>query len=229
MRKVLLVLLVGVLSLTAAACSSGDDDDAGAGADYGAAAAEETAADAGEAESGGGEDAVAVAQESSVPSVGPRVIQTASLVLSVPRNEFEKVVDRARVLATSSGGFVVESSASQSGGERQARQREPRRAHPGAELCARDGAAFGARPCGRARGGGPGRLAGVRRPRGEGAPSRGRGEPAAEPARRDEHGRRGADGAIAAEPGAARPGAGARAAPVPRGPGRLRHDLARRS
>ena len=117
MRKVLLVLLVGVLSLTAAACSSGDNDDAGAGADYGAAVAEETAADAGEAESGGGEDAVAVAQGSSVPSVGPRVIQTASLVLSVPRNEFEKVVDRARVLATSSGGFVVESSASQSGGE----------------------------------------------------------------------------------------------------------------
>ena len=117
MRKVLLVLLVGVLSLTAAACSSGDDDDAGAGADYGAAVAEETAADAAEAESGGGEDAVAVAQGSSVPSVGPRVIQTASLALSVPRNEFEKVVDRARVLATSSGGFVVESSASQSGGE----------------------------------------------------------------------------------------------------------------
>ncbi|MGH3044886.1 MAG: DUF4349 domain-containing protein [Gaiellaceae bacterium] len=117
MKKVLLVLLVGVLSLTAAACSSGDNDDAGEGADYGAAAAEETAADGGEAESGGGEDAVAVAQGSSVPSVGPRVIQTASLVLSVPRNEFEKVVDRARVLATSSGGFVVESSASQSGGE----------------------------------------------------------------------------------------------------------------
>ena len=117
MRKVLLVLLVGVLSLTAAACSSGDDDDAGAGADYGDAVAEETAADAAEAESGGGEDAVAVAQGSSVPSVGPRVIQTASLALSVPRNEFEKVVDRARVLATSSGGFVVESSASQSGGK----------------------------------------------------------------------------------------------------------------
>ena len=71
-----------------------------------------------EAESGGGQDAVAVAQGSSVPSVGPRVIQTASLTLSVPRNDFEKVVDRARLLATSSGGFVVESSASQSGDER---------------------------------------------------------------------------------------------------------------
>jgi len=117
MRKVLLVLLVGVLALTAAACSSGGDDDEGAAADVGAVAAEETAGDAAEAESGGGQDAVAVAQGSSVPSVGPRVIQTASLALSVPRNEFEKVVDRARLLATSSGGFVVESSASQSGGE----------------------------------------------------------------------------------------------------------------
>jgi hypothetical protein len=78
---------------------------------------EEAAADAGAAESGGGEEAVAVAQESAVPSVGPRVIQTASLTLSVPRNEFEEVVDRARRLAISSGGFVVESSASQSGGE----------------------------------------------------------------------------------------------------------------
>ncbi len=118
MRKVMLVLLVGLLALTAAACSSGSDGDEAADAGSGAVAVEETAADAAEAESGGGQDAVAVAQGSSVPSVGPRVIQTASLTLSVPRNDFEKVVDRARLLATSSGGFVVESSASQSGDER---------------------------------------------------------------------------------------------------------------
>jgi hypothetical protein len=115
MRKVLLVLLVAALALTAAACSSGDDEAGDAGGQ--AVIEEEAAADAGAAESGGGEDAVAVAQESAVPSVGPRVIQTASLTLSVPRNEFEEVVDRARRLAISSGGFVVESSASQSGGE----------------------------------------------------------------------------------------------------------------
>jgi hypothetical protein len=123
MRKVLLVLLVGLLALAAGACSSGDDDEAG---DAGAAAAEaEAPMDAaaadeggGEEAGGGGEDAVAVSQGSAVPSVRPRVIQTASLSLSVPRNEFEKVVDRARLLATSSGGFVVESSASQSGDER---------------------------------------------------------------------------------------------------------------
>lgn len=115
MRKVLLVLLVAALALTAAACSSSDDDAGDAGGQ--AVMEEEAAADAGAAESGGGEEAVAVAQESAVPSVGPRVIQTASLTLSVPRNEFEEVVDRARRLAISSGGFVVESSASQSGGE----------------------------------------------------------------------------------------------------------------
>lgn len=115
MRKVLLVLLVAALALTAAACSSGDDDAGDAGGQ--AVMEEEVAADAAAAESGGGEEAVAVAQESAVPSVGPRVIQTASLTLSVPKNEFEEVVDRARRLAISSGGFVVESSASQSGGE----------------------------------------------------------------------------------------------------------------
>jgi hypothetical protein len=122
MRKVLLVLLVGLLALIAAACSSGGDDDAGdAGTDGGGQVMEEAAAadvGAAEAESGGGEDAVAVAQQgSSVPSVGPRVIQTASLMLSVPRNDFEEVVAQARRLAISSGGFVVESSASQSGDE----------------------------------------------------------------------------------------------------------------
>jgi hypothetical protein len=120
MRKVLLVLVVGLVALAAAACSSGDDDEAGDGRAVAAeaeASMEEAAADGGGAE-GGGQDAVAVSQGSTIPSVRPRVIQTASLSLSVPRNEFEEVVDRARLLATSSGGFVVESSASQSGDER---------------------------------------------------------------------------------------------------------------
>ena len=117
MRKVLLVLLVGLLALTAAACSSGDDDEGADGGGEAAAVMEAEAPDAAVSDSGGGE-AVPVSQGgSSVPAVGPRVIQTASLILSVPRNDFEKVVAQARSLAVSSGGFVVESSASQSGGE----------------------------------------------------------------------------------------------------------------
>lgn len=116
MRKILLALLVAALAVTAAACSGGDAD--GESADMGVAAAETGAVDA----EGGGGEAEPAAQRSggggSLPSVGPRVIQTASLSLSVPRNEFRATVDRARTVALGLGGFVVSSSASQ-GTERQ--------------------------------------------------------------------------------------------------------------
>ena len=116
MRKILLALLVAALAAAAAACSGGDAD--GEGAEMGAVAEETGVADA----EGGGE-AEPVAQRSgggggSLPSVGPRVIQTASLSLSVPRDEFRATVDRARTVALGLGGFVVSSSASQ-GPERQ--------------------------------------------------------------------------------------------------------------
>ena len=55
---------------------------------------------------------------SSLPSIGPSVVQTASLSLSVPRNEFDGTIQRARTIATGSGGFVVSSSASQGDDER---------------------------------------------------------------------------------------------------------------
>jgi hypothetical protein len=115
MRKLLLVTALLALSLAAAACSSGDDDSG----DGGAVAADVAAA---ETEAAGGEDAVAVAepaQESStLPPLGPRVIQTASLSLSVEPNGFDAAVSRARTIATGLGGFVVSSSASQGDGER---------------------------------------------------------------------------------------------------------------
>jgi hypothetical protein len=108
MRKILLALIVAALAVAAAACSGGDDESA----DMGAAAAETAAVEA----EGGGE-AAPVAQRSggggSLPSVGPRVIQTASLSLSVQRGEFRRTVDRARTVALGLGGFVVSSSASQ--------------------------------------------------------------------------------------------------------------------
>jgi hypothetical protein len=115
MRKILFALLVAVLAVTAAACSAGDGDADGEAADTGAAVA-----DAGAAEAGGGSEAEPAVQRSgggSLPSSGPRVIQAASLSLSVPRNEFRQTVDRARNVALGLGGFVVSSSASQ-GAER---------------------------------------------------------------------------------------------------------------
>jgi hypothetical protein len=111
MRKIQLALLVAALAVTAAACSGGDDDSGGAEGDMGAAVTDIAAAEA-----SGGDEAEPVAQRSgggSLPSFGPRVIQTASLSLSVPRNEFRQAVDRARNVALGLGGFVVSSSASQ--------------------------------------------------------------------------------------------------------------------
>jgi Domain of unknown function (DUF4349) len=111
MRKLTIIALVAALALVAFGCSSGDDDSEGAAAGD-VSAAEEAAAD----------EAVAVAQPSqgggSLPTVGPRIVQTASLALSVPRDAFDTTIQRARTIATGVGGFVVSSSASQGDGER---------------------------------------------------------------------------------------------------------------
>ena len=115
MRKLIVISFIGLLALGGLACTSGGDDEAGAGA-----AADVSGGDSAVAEEGGGE-AVPVSQPSqgggSVPSVGPRIVQTASLSLSVPRREFDSTIQHARTIATGSGGFVVSSSASQ-GAER---------------------------------------------------------------------------------------------------------------
>ena len=111
MRKLTIIALVAALALVAFGCSSGDNDSEGA-ATGDVSAAEEAAAD----------EAVAVAQSSqgggSLPTVGPRIVQTASLALSVPRDAFDATIQRARTIATGAGGFVVSSSASQGDGER---------------------------------------------------------------------------------------------------------------
>ena len=110
MRKLIVIVLIGALAVVALACSSGDDDESAATADAGAV--EESA---GEADASAG-DAVAVSQQSggaSLPAIGPSIVQTASLALAVPRDEFETTIQRARTIATGAGGFVVSSSASQ--------------------------------------------------------------------------------------------------------------------
>jgi hypothetical protein len=115
MRKILLVALVAGLALVPAACSGGgDDDDGAAGVEAVDATAEPVSAREA-SDSGGGEAAVSqpAGEGSLLPPVGPKVIQTASLSLSVPRNRFPEVVNEARTLAAGFGGFVVSSTASQ--------------------------------------------------------------------------------------------------------------------
>jgi hypothetical protein len=116
MRKPIVIAWLVALTLLAAGCSSGGEDEEGATA---GPAAEESA---GGAEAGVADEAVAVSEPSpggsSLPSIGPSVVQTASLSLSVPRNEFDGTIQRARTIATGSGGFVVSSSASQGDDER---------------------------------------------------------------------------------------------------------------
>jgi Domain of unknown function (DUF4349) len=112
MRKLIAVAFIGVFALVAVACSSGDADDEG-GAVTGDVAVAGSAKEAGQSS----DDAVAVAQPTqgggALPAIGPRIVQTASLALSVPRDEFETTIQRVRTIATGSGGFVVSSSASQ--------------------------------------------------------------------------------------------------------------------
>jgi Domain of unknown function (DUF4349) len=114
MRRHWIALTLAALLLALAACAGDDDSEAGseAGGDAATGVAEEPAR---EVDSSEGElvSQPAGDRDSSLPSLGPRVIQTASVSLSVPSNEFEDVVDRARTIATGFGGFVVGSSASQ--------------------------------------------------------------------------------------------------------------------
>ena len=108
-------LLVLVALLTG--CSSGGDDAGGGGGDGAitdAAIAEEAAsAEAGGADAGGGGGAPPVSAE--LPGLAPRVVRTASLRVTVPRDGFRAAVDEARSIVAGLGGFVVGSSASQAG------------------------------------------------------------------------------------------------------------------
>jgi Domain of unknown function (DUF4349) len=115
MRRILLVALVAGLALVPAACSGGDNDEGATGAEAVEGAAEAPAGAREVSDSGGGEAAVSqpVGEGSSLPPLGPKVIQTAALSLSVPRNRFQEVVNEARTVAAGFGGFVVSSTASQ--------------------------------------------------------------------------------------------------------------------
>jgi hypothetical protein len=116
-KRLALVTTALALALFAAACSGGSDDEAaGTTAGEPAVVDESAARNLSQGEEGGEEAGVPVA--STVPAVGPRVIQTASLTVSVARGHFDETVDEARSIAARFGGFVVSSAASQGSEQR---------------------------------------------------------------------------------------------------------------
>ena len=138
-RMVLIPLvLLTAAALAVSACSASGDEEAAAPAAAEPAPAETAPGDLGTVDSGaaGGQDAErgaaaeaappaeppavdgSIPISGQVPPIEPRVIQNASLSVTVPKDDFEEVVDQARQIATTLGGFVTSSSASQGGDDR---------------------------------------------------------------------------------------------------------------
>ena len=112
-----LALLVPlVLALALSACNSGNSESGAAGTGGGGDFAEGS----GEASSGGGSSRAfdTSVHASAVPRVGPQVIQTASMRLSIAHGSFEDKIDDAHAIVDSYGGFVVSSTASQGSDKR---------------------------------------------------------------------------------------------------------------
>jgi Domain of unknown function (DUF4349) len=113
-KRCALLAVVFALAVSVAACSGGGDEEGAAvGGGQPAPAGEDGAARMPTRSGGEGEGAEAAPVASTVPAVGPRVIQTASLTVSVARGKFDETVDEARSIAARFGGFVVSSTASQ--------------------------------------------------------------------------------------------------------------------
>jgi hypothetical protein len=134
----LVLLLVGAALFVGACSGTGDDE----------AAAPETAVAGGDLEAGDGAAAPAPAEPAAappaeaaeppaaaaetnaapldeellavdpLPGVQPRVIQNATLSVTVAKGDFEQAIDRARQIAAALGGFVTSSQSSQGPEER---------------------------------------------------------------------------------------------------------------
>jgi hypothetical protein len=119
MRKLVAsCLLAFLVGLVGAACSGGDDSGSGGGVAGATVGATDEASAAAAERSPNASRSAAVPVVSAIPEVGPKVVQTASLRLSVRTGGFDETVDEARSIAAGLGGFVVSSSATQQGFER---------------------------------------------------------------------------------------------------------------
>ena len=119
MRKLVFIVFLVLAAVAAAGCSSGGEDGgsaAGATGEFDAGGAVRSAV-------GGtltGAKALPSSQGdvSGVPEIGPQIVQTSSVRLSVQRGRFDETVDEARSIAAGLAGFVVSSSASQGSAQR---------------------------------------------------------------------------------------------------------------
>jgi Domain of unknown function (DUF4349) len=120
MRKLVFIVLVVVAAVTVAGCSSGGDEGEGGAGGTGVLEAGGAAPSAVAADATGAGKALPSAQRnvSGVPEIGPQIVQTSSVRLSVQRDRFDETVDEARSIAAGLGGFVVSSSASQGTSQR---------------------------------------------------------------------------------------------------------------
>lgn len=120
MQKIVGALVALSALLALASCTSGGNEEGAATLEGGAIGGGQSTGTSRRAFlSGGGEKAVgAQAEAASLPQIGPQVVQTASLRLSVREGRFDETVDEARSVAAGLGGFVVSSTASQGTAQR---------------------------------------------------------------------------------------------------------------
>jgi hypothetical protein len=117
MRKLVAIVLLVLAAGAVAGCKSSEEEGAGV-TGSGGAAAEDVSSRAAEGGVGGGGSGQAAPAPSPVPEIGPQIVQTASLRVSIKRGTFDETVLEARSIATALGGFVVDSSASQGPAQR---------------------------------------------------------------------------------------------------------------
>lgn len=108
--KKLALLIPLVLALTLSACSAGGGSESTAGSTGGGGVAEGSAEPSGDMAN---DRRLVSGPHSAVPQVGPQIIQTAHLRLSIAHGSFDDKVDDVHAIVDSYSGFVVNSTASQ--------------------------------------------------------------------------------------------------------------------
>jgi hypothetical protein len=118
-KNALLIVFAAALLGVVAGCSRGDDEGGEAArALSGAGTVTASAEGGGEFAPSAGDASAAQPIAQPLPGIGPKVIQTASLRVSLAKGRFDDRLDEARSIASSLGGFVVSSSAAQGRGQK---------------------------------------------------------------------------------------------------------------